>query len=375
MFFHNVYYTLKPFIPRWVQIQVRRRVALRQRTRYSNVWPIDARAAKPPDGWRGWPDGKKFALVLMHDVDTEKGHEKCLQLMQLDEKMGFRSSFNFVPERYNVSSEVRRILVEKGFEVGVHGLKHDGKLFSSRNTFQEQAVRINHYLRDWKSVGFVSPSMHRNLDWIHDLNVEYDSSTFDTDPFQPHPDGISAIFPFWVPRNSGVVEGLRLGVGGQTATHNSIHLHPTPNTLHPVFDEPATCNNFLTQHSTLNTQHSNKGYVELPYTLPQDFILFVIVGERNIGTWKQKLDWIVQSGGMALLITHSDYMSFNGKKPGLEEYPVEFYKEFLDYVKTQYEGQYWHVLPREMARFWKQSYARHHQHQQWHREYPCQPAP
>ena len=38
---------------------------------------------------------------------------------------------------------------------------------------------------------------------------------------------------------------------------------------------------------------------------------------------------------------------------GLEEYPVESYKEFLEYVREKYEGRYWHVLPREMARFWK----------------------
>ena len=38
---------------------------------------------------------------------------------------------------------------------------------------------------------------------------------------------------------------------------------------------------------------------------------------------------------------------------GLEEYPVDYYREFLEYVKEKYEGRYWHVLPREMARFWK----------------------
>ncbi|MBS3917358.1 MAG: GNAT family N-acetyltransferase [Deltaproteobacteria bacterium] len=237
----------------------------------------------------------------MHDVDTAKGHEKCLELAQVDEKMGFRSSFNFVPERYNVSSEVRRILVEKGFEVGVHGLKHDGKLFSSRKTFLEQAARINHYLKDWKSVGFVSPSMHRNLDWIHDLNVEYDASTFDTDPFEPQPDGIRTIFPF-------VVNGNLI----------------------------------------------SKGYIELPYTLSQDHTLFVIMGEKGIDLWKQKLDWIVKNGGMALLITHPDYMSFNGKKLASDEYPAEYYKEFLEYIKKIYKDQYWNALPRDVACFWRE---------------------
>ena len=34
-----------------------------------NIWPIDTNSAKPPENWQGWPDGKKIALVLTHDVD------------------------------------------------------------------------------------------------------------------------------------------------------------------------------------------------------------------------------------------------------------------------------------------------------------------
>jgi hypothetical protein len=313
---NKLYYQIKPFIPRWVQIQVRRQVVLRKRARYSHIWPIDPNAGTPPEGWSGWPDGKKFAFVLMHDVDTQKGHEKCLQLAELDEKMGFRSSFNFVPERYNISSEVRRILVAKGFEMGVHGLKHDGKLFSSRKTFQKQAARINHYLKDWKSVGFVSPSMHNHLDWISQLDIKHDCSTFDTDPFEPQPDGVGTIFPFMVHSSS---------------FSNAINSTNPSNPINPI-----------------------NSYVELPYTLPQDHTLFVIMKEEDIGIWKKKLDWIAQNGGMALLMTHPDYMNFDGKKPNMEEYPIKFYQELLNYIKSKYDGQYWHPLPREMAHFWKQ---------------------
>jgi hypothetical protein len=387
MFSHQLYYTLKPFIPRWVQIFVRRMVVQRKRKLYSHVWPIDERAAKSPEGWTGWPDGKKFALILMHDVDTEKGHEKCLELMQFDEKMGFRSSFNFVPERYQVSSEVRRILVDKGFEVGVHGLKHDGKLFSSRKRFEEGAVRINRYLKDWQSVGFVSPSMHRNLDWIHALNVEYDASTFDTDPFEPQPEGVGTIFPFRVSRNPGAVEGLRLEVGGQTATqqHRNTAAPNNPNNSHLVTCnmQLATCNtepkdsSLSTQHSTLphcNSQPVTRnsqlvtglhsGYIELPYTLPQDHTLFIIMGEKNIDIWKKKLDWVVKQSGMALLITHPDYMKFDLIKSGPWEYTVSHYREFLEYVKTKYKGQYWHVLPCEIARFWKDNMVKNNSKEQ-----------
>jgi len=50
--------------------------------------------------------------------------------MQLEMQMGFRSSFNFIPEgEYSVSPEFREELLENGFEVGVQDLKHDGMLF------------------------------------------------------------------------------------------------------------------------------------------------------------------------------------------------------------------------------------------------------
>jgi hypothetical protein len=270
-----------------------------KRSKYNDIWPIDEKACSPPNGWQGWPGGKKFALVITHDVDTVYGRTKCLYLKDLEKRMGFKSSFNFVPERYYVSPSLRRDLIDDGFEVGVHGLYHDGKLFDSRNIYKERSARINHYLKKWGSVGFRSPAMHHNLEWIQDLNIEYDSSTFDTDPFEPQPDGVGTIFPFLV--------------------HGNIH---------------------------------QRDYVELPYTLPQDFTLFIILKEKSINIWKKKLDWIVEKGGMALILTHPDYMSFDGQKNRIEEYPSEYYGEFLSYVKSRYEDQYWHVLPKEMARFW-----------------------
>jgi hypothetical protein len=298
----RIYYILKPFIPRPLQILLRRRLALRKRLLSKNIWPIDERAGKQPKGWLGWPERKKFALVLTHDVETAIGQEKCFGLISLEQKMGFSSSFNFVPERYRVSPDLRRYLTNNGFEVGVHGLTHDGKLYASRKIFKKRAIKINHYLKEWGAVGFRSPAMHHNLDWIQDLNIIYDASTFDTDPFEPYSDGVGTIFPFRVSGSS-----------------------PGP------------------------------GFVELPYTLPQDSTLFVLFNERTIDIWKRKLDWVAKNGGMALMLTHPDYMSFNGTIQRSTEYPVQFYEQFLEYVKTRYDGAYWHVLPKDMALFWSTS--------------------
>ena len=67
---------------------------------------------------------------------------------------------------------------------------------------------------------------------------------------------------------------------------------------------------------------------------------------------QKKLDWIVEQGGMALILTHPDYMSF-GQDSGPEEYPAQFYIELLEYIKSKYEGMYWHALPSEIADFTK----------------------
>jgi len=274
-----------------------------KRKRNSLSWPIDERAYSLPRQWGGWPEGKKFAFVLIHDVDTQQGVQRCLNLMRLEERLGIRSSFNFVPERYQDMPSIRKLLVSRGFEIGVHGLKHDGKLFHSKRIFMKRAKRINQYLQDWKTSGFSSPSMHRNLAWMPMLNIKHATSTFDTDPFEPCPEGVRTIFPFWV-KGNGV----------------------------------------------------NDGYVELPYTLSQDFTLFILMQESDTRIWKKKLDWIVENNGMALLNTHPDYMKFNGGNCQLDQYPVARYEEFLNYVKDKYEGQYWQALPDQIAMFWRENY-------------------
>ena len=116
--------------------------------------------------------------------------------MELELDLGFRSSFNFIPEgSYRVTAELREELTANGFEVGIHDLKHDGHLFASHREFKRRAVRINDYAREWGASGFRSGFMLRNLDWLHDLDVQYDASTFDTDPFEPQPDGASHHLP------------------------------------------------------------------------------------------------------------------------------------------------------------------------------------
>lgn len=281
---------------------IRQFLVSRRRKAVDTIWPIDRNILSPPEYFNGWPSTKKFAFLIMHDVETYKGLNKCKQLMKIDLDLGFQSSFNFVPRRYIVNDSLRNMLIDNGFEVGVHGLKHDGKLYNSYKTFSKRAIHINKYLRDWNAVGFRSPSMHHNLEWLHQLDVQYDSSTFDTDPFEPQSDGVRMIFPYWI-----------------------------------------------------NYKISEKGYIELPYTMPQDFTLFILMKEKTIDIWIEKLDWLIEKGGMVLVGVHPDYLNFGTKKMRYDEYPVQLYRELLLYVKKKYRNQYWNPLPRVLADFWKRN--------------------
>jgi glycosyltransferase involved in cell wall biosynthesis len=306
----RLYYAVKPFLPWRVRMGLRRMLARRKLNASKEVWPVDPAAATPPPGWNGWPEGKRFSFVLTHDVEGVEGLAKCRQLAELEMEMGVRSSFNFIPEgEYKVPKELRDWLIANGFEVGIHDLRHDGKLFQSHSSFRLKAARINQYAREWGATGFRAGFMLRNLDWYHQLDISYDASTFDTDPFEPQPDGARTIFPFWVPAITGQAE--------------------------------------------------RPGYVELPYTLPQDFSLFLLLREKSPEIWLKKLDWIAQNGGMSLVIVHPDYLCFEGEKPHAHTFPVSHYRALLKHVRDHHAGKYWQALPREVANFAAQSRPQH----------------
>lgn len=310
MLLRRFYYTLKPYLPWRVRMGLRRLLARRLRRTTADIWPINPATSRPPPGWPGWPEGKKFAVVLTHDVEGPDGLARCRELAEQEQSLGFRSSFNFIPEgTYNVGAELRTWLAAQGFEVGVHDLQHDGRLFTSEADFARKAGRINHYLREWQAQGFRAGFMLRNLEWFHQLDIRYDCSTFDTDPFEPQPDAAGTIFPFWMPGP---------GKNGTEAPR------------------------------------SHTGYVELPYTLPQDSTLYLLHQESTNDIWRDKLDWVASHGGMVLMNVHPDYLHFTGKGRAPRPTVLDHYLDLLRYLNKRHAGAYWHVLPRQMATFVQQ---------------------
>jgi hypothetical protein len=196
-----------------------------------------------------WPNPSRLALVLTHDIETSAGQEFVETVADFEESLGFHSSFNFVPERYTLNYRLMDTLRQRGFEAGVHGLKHNGRLFDSRSAFMRNAKRINGYLKGWKATGFRAELTLRQPEWMQVLEMEYDLSFFDTDPFEPIPGGTMSIWPFSIGR-----------------------------------------------------------FIELPYTLVQDHTLTSILKETTPRIWLEKVDFIEKYHGMALVNTHPDYL-------------------------------------------------------------------
>jgi len=203
----------------------------------------------PPAVVHPWPDGLEHAAVLTHDVEAAAGLPRVDKLARLEEQMGLRSAWYFVPAKYRIDVGMLKDLQARGHEVAVHGYNHDGRLFTSRELFRRRAAEINRVARAWQATGFRSPMMHRQLSWMQALEIDYDASCFDIDPYQAMPGGVGGVWPF---------------VAGK--------------------------------------------FVELPCTLPQDHTLFVTLQRHTTEIWKHKYALLRSVRGMAMSLVHPDYL-------------------------------------------------------------------
>lgn len=271
----SIYYAVaRPLLPTWVRPLLRKVYHPAEDVQSMLDWPVEDRyvhyqfrlvanvlkqlGQQAIDVVGLWPGGHRFAFVLTHDVEARPGHDFVRRVMDLEEKYGFRSSFNFVPEGYAIDADLLDEMRARGFEIGVHGLKHDGRLFSSRELFEARAQKINAYAAKWGAVGYRSPMTHRNPEWMQSLAIDYDLSFFDTDPYEPMAGGSMSIWPYFIGR-----------------------------------------------------------FVELPYTLMQDHRYLEVLEQRSADLWLQKVEFIETNCGMVLLNSHPDYLL---KPGGMEVY-------------------------------------------------------
>jgi hypothetical protein len=81
---------------------------------------------------------------MPHDVETERGRDFCSALLNINESFGIKASFQVVPEgRYQISEGFIQSIRNRGFEVNIQDLNHDGNLFRDPEEFSRRARKIN----------------------------------------------------------------------------------------------------------------------------------------------------------------------------------------------------------------------------------------
>jgi hypothetical protein len=257
------FYRVKRLIPRRAQLAARRALVRWQGRPAFPAWPFDdsvarllkllvagALAASDERELRFrwfWPHGARAAAILTHDVETAEGLRLAVELADLEEARGLRSSFNVVGDWYPIDRGVIEELTGRGFEIGVHGVFHDRSMFASRENFEAQAPALARAASELGAVGFRSPATHRVVDWLAELPVAYDCTIPLSDPYEPQPGGCCSPWPFFL----GDV-------------------------------------------------------VELPYTLPQDHTLFTLLRHRTPELWIEQLERLERAAGLVQCLSHPD---------------------------------------------------------------------
>jgi glycosyltransferase involved in cell wall biosynthesis len=262
----RLYYLLRPIMP----VDVRKylqRLYFRgwDRIQFPH-WPVDRSADRlhewlltsamkaegttdVPFVWF-WPDGYSSCASVTHDVETIAGRDFCTQLMDLNDSYGIKTSFQVIPEeRYEVPPAFLDSIRERGFEVNIHDLNHDGELFSTPEHFTERVGKINRYGDEFKARGFRSAVLYRRLESLNELDFAYDMSVPNVAHLDPQRGGCCTVMPYFI-----------------------------------------------------------GDLVEIPVTTTQDYSLFHILSDYSTRLWEEQVTTITQAHGMASFIIHPDYV-------------------------------------------------------------------
>ena len=265
----SVYYMVRPLMP----VSFRKHLQRRYLKDWNRIafpsWPVDRTVdiifeqlmalslqshgvEKIPFIWF-WPEAYTGCVMMTHDVETKVGRDFCAQLVDIDASFGIKSSFQLVPEGYEIPATFLDSLRSNGCEVNLHGDNHDGRLFSDHKQFLKRAKRINQYGRDYAAAGFRSPVLYRNLEWYDALHFSYDMSVPASAHLEPQRGGCCTVMPYFV----GDV-------------------------------------------------------VELPLTMTQDYSLWNVLGDRSIALWKREIDLVLKNNGLVSFNAHPDYIMADG---------------------------------------------------------------
>jgi hypothetical protein len=197
-----------------------------------------------------WPDDASACGMMTHDVEGRSGLDFCDELMDIDDSFGIKSAFQLIPaDRESDWQRTAARLRQRGFEVNLHDLKHDGQLFADKDAFLSQAKRINDYAREFGCGGFRSGAMYREQGWFGAFEFSYDMSVPNAAHLEPQRGGCCTVMPYFV-----------------------------------------------------------GDILELPLTTVQDYSLFHILKDYSTSLWKEQIRVISEHHGLVSVITHPDYL-------------------------------------------------------------------
>jgi hypothetical protein len=263
----SLYYFLRPLLP----IDVRKHLQKAHLNGWRDLrfprWPVDrtvdtlfeqilaqsvhkSEAREIPFIWF-WPDGASSCAIMTHDVETASGRDLCSGLMDINDSFGMRASFQIVPEsRYDVTAGFLSSIRDRGFEINIQDLNHDGRLFRSHGEFLQRAAKIDLYRQQYGAEGFRAAVLYRNQQWYDALKFSYDMSVPNVAHLDPQRGGCCTVMPYFI---------------GEI--------------------------------------------LELPVTTTQDYSLFHILNDYSINLWKQQTELIMEKHGLMSFIIHPDYIS------------------------------------------------------------------
>jgi hypothetical protein len=265
-FLKSLYYWFRPF----TNAGIRRRVQQFHARNWQHVkfphWPVDTTVEslcetlmvlslnakhidRVPFIWF-WPKAARGCVAMTHDVEAEIGLEFCSELMDIDDSFGIKASFQLVPEaRYITSPEIIQQIRDRGFEIDVQDLNHDGRLFDNEQEFMRRIAVVNEYGKKFEAKGFRAGVLYRRPDWFEHLDFSFDMSVPNVAHLDPQRGGCCTVMPYFVGR-----------------------------------------------------------ILEIPVTTTQDYTLLRILNQRSIQLWKAQLDIILRKNGLASFIIHPDYV-------------------------------------------------------------------
>jgi len=260
------YYLLRNFLPVSVRRALQRAYLRDWKTQSFPRWPVDDTVdrllerllllamrsrglTRVPFVWF-WPEGAPSCAIVTHDVETGVGRDRCAWLMDVDEGYGIRTSFEIVPEdRYAVAPGFLDKIRSRGFEINVHDLNHDGRLFRSREEFDRRAGQINRYVREFGARGFRSGALYRRAEWLEALDIAFDMSIPNVGHLEAQRGGCCTVMPYFI-----------------------------------------------------------GDIVELPLTTTQDYSLFHILQDFSNDVWKNQMESLMGRHGLMSFIVHPDYL-------------------------------------------------------------------